>query len=96
MATIAYHVLTANPRQPTTTAAMYRDIAHAVYKRGESAMDSYEFPSWAIIVFLVNIVVFLPLLLLVSSTPFSLKMLAFPARDQHETSTKNRLANSSL
>ncbi|KAI1657887.1 hypothetical protein F4813DRAFT_358288 [Daldinia decipiens] len=44
---------------------MYRDIAHAVYKRGESSMGGYEMPGWGWGLILLDIIVFLPLFMTV-------------------------------
>ncbi|KAH9891414.1 putative ubiquitin conjugating enzyme [Xylariomycetidae sp. FL2044] len=44
---------------------MYRDIAHAVYKRGEASMDRYEMPGWAWGIFVLDFIVFLPLVAMV-------------------------------
>ncbi|CAJ2514198.1 Uu.00g023170.m01.CDS01 [Anthostomella pinea] len=45
---------------------MYRDIVHAVYKRGEASMGEYQMPGWAWAIFFADMLVFLPLFLLVS------------------------------
>ncbi|KAI0109930.1 hypothetical protein F4814DRAFT_441356 [Daldinia grandis] len=47
---------------------MYRDIAHAVYKRGESSMGGYEMPGWGWGLILLDIIVFLPLFMTVNYT----------------------------
>jgi hypothetical protein len=47
---------------------MYRDIAHAVYKRGEAHFEGYQLPSWSIWLVLLDFVIFLPLMLLVNYT----------------------------
>lgn len=47
---------------------MYRDIAHAVYKRGETTMEGYEIPSWAWGLILLNFLVFIPLCLMLNYT----------------------------
>lgn len=44
---------------------MYRDIAHAVYKRGESSMGGYEMPGWGWGLIVMDIILFMPLVLLV-------------------------------
>ncbi|KAI1503679.1 putative ubiquitin conjugating enzyme [Biscogniauxia marginata] len=45
---------------------MYRDIAHAVYKRGESSINGYQVPGWAWGVLLLDFIVFLPFFLVVN------------------------------
>ncbi|KAI2471044.1 hypothetical protein F4781DRAFT_388553 [Annulohypoxylon bovei var. microspora] len=45
---------------------MYRDIAHAVYKRGEESMGNYEMPGWGLGLTFLDILVFLPLVLMVN------------------------------
>ncbi|KAI2621391.1 hypothetical protein GGS26DRAFT_569005 [Hypomontagnella submonticulosa] len=45
---------------------MYRDIAHAVYKRGEASMGNYELPGWTWAIVLLDIIVFLPLFVMVN------------------------------
>ncbi|KAI2777357.1 hypothetical protein F4815DRAFT_495423 [Daldinia loculata] len=47
---------------------MYRDIAHAVYKRGESSIGGYEMPGWGWGLILLDIIVFLPLFMTVNYT----------------------------
>ncbi|RYP03384.1 hypothetical protein DL765_010519 [Monosporascus sp. GIB2] len=47
---------------------MYRDIAHAVYRRGEASMDGYQLPGWGWGLLLLDIIVFLPAILVVSYT----------------------------
>ncbi|RYP81074.1 hypothetical protein DL770_005985 [Monosporascus sp. CRB-9-2] len=47
---------------------MYRDIAHAVYRRGETAMNGYELPGWGWGLLILDIIVFLPAILVVSYT----------------------------
>ncbi|KAI5868303.1 hypothetical protein GGS23DRAFT_544856 [Durotheca rogersii] len=47
---------------------MYRDLAHAVYKRGESATNGYEVPAWGWGVLLLDIVLFFPFILIVNYT----------------------------
>ncbi|KAI1470258.1 uncharacterized protein F4812DRAFT_456263 [Daldinia caldariorum] len=42
---------------------MYRDIAHAVYKRGEASVGGHEMPGWGWAFVLLDIIVFLPLFL---------------------------------
>ena len=44
---------------------MYRDIAHAVYKRGEASMNNYEVPGWTWGIVLLDILIFLPLVVMV-------------------------------
>ena len=44
---------------------MYRDIAHAVYKRGESSMEGYQMPGWAWIIVALDLLIFVPLILVV-------------------------------
>lgn len=55
---------------------MYRDIAHAVYKRGESQMDGYEMPGWGWGLLILDVIIFLPLVLMVQ------RLLASHLRDQ--------------
>ncbi|KAI1377581.1 hypothetical protein F4677DRAFT_414861 [Hypoxylon crocopeplum] len=45
---------------------MYRDIAHAVYKRGEDSMAGYQMPGWGWGLLVLDILVFLPLILTVN------------------------------
>ncbi|KAI0840692.1 hypothetical protein F5Y06DRAFT_308504 [Hypoxylon sp. FL0890] len=45
---------------------MYRDIAHAVYKRGESSIGNYEMPAWGWGIFFLDFLLFLPLVLIVN------------------------------
>ncbi|KAI1386566.1 uncharacterized protein F4822DRAFT_320101 [Hypoxylon trugodes] len=45
---------------------MYRDIAHAVYRRGQDSMDGYEMPGWGWAFVVLDILIFLPLVLLVN------------------------------
>ncbi|KAI0387709.1 hypothetical protein F5Y04DRAFT_240811, partial [Hypomontagnella monticulosa] len=45
---------------------MYRDIAHAVYKRGEASMNNYEVPGWTWGIVLLDILIFLPLVVMVN------------------------------
>lgn len=45
---------------------MYRDIAHAVYKRGQDSMGNYEMPGWGLGLIFLDILLFLPLVLLVN------------------------------
>ncbi|KAI0022395.1 putative ubiquitin conjugating enzyme [Xylariomycetidae sp. FL0641] len=47
---------------------MYRDLAYAVYKRGEDPMNSYEIPGWAIFLLFLDLIVFLPILIFLSYT----------------------------
>ncbi|RYP47475.1 hypothetical protein DL768_006447 [Monosporascus sp. mg162] len=47
---------------------MYRDIAHAVYRRGETSMDGYQLPGWGWGLFILDIIVFLPAMLVVYYT----------------------------
>ncbi|RYP30375.1 hypothetical protein DL767_006283 [Monosporascus sp. MG133] len=47
---------------------MYRDIAHAVYRRGEASMGGYELPGWGWGLLILDIIVFLPAILVVSYT----------------------------
>ncbi|RYO95831.1 hypothetical protein DL764_007583 [Monosporascus ibericus] len=47
---------------------MYRDIAHAVYRRGEASMDGYQLPGWGWGLLFLDIIVFLPAILVVSYT----------------------------
>jgi len=47
---------------------MYRDIAHAVYKRGQDHVEGYELPSWTWALVLANIVVFLPVMMMMNYT----------------------------
>ncbi|KAI8964378.1 hypothetical protein F5Y11DRAFT_316136 [Daldinia sp. FL1419] len=42
---------------------MYRDIAHAIYKRGESTVGGHEMPGWGWGLVLADLIVFLPLFL---------------------------------
>ncbi|KAI1334018.1 putative ubiquitin conjugating enzyme [Xylariaceae sp. FL0016] len=44
---------------------MYQDIAHAVYKRGESTVNGYEMPGWAWALLFLDILLFLPAFLTV-------------------------------
>ncbi|OTB06421.1 hypothetical protein M426DRAFT_318832 [Hypoxylon sp. CI-4A] len=44
---------------------MYREIAHAVYKRGEAQMN-YELPSWGWALVVLDILLFMPLVLMVN------------------------------
>ncbi|KAI1416792.1 hypothetical protein F5Y13DRAFT_100634 [Hypoxylon sp. FL1857] len=45
---------------------MYRDIAHAVYKRGEASMGNYEMPAWGWGILFLDLLLFLPLILIVN------------------------------
>ncbi|KAI1134362.1 hypothetical protein F5Y05DRAFT_398438 [Hypoxylon sp. FL0543] len=54
---------------------MYRDIAHAVYKRGESSIGNYEMPAWGWGILFLDFLLFLPLMLIVN---YSLRHV-FPA-----------------
>ncbi|XXG98353.1 hypothetical protein Hte_004676 [Hypoxylon texense] len=45
---------------------MYRDIAHAVYKRGESQMSGYQMPGWGYGLLILDVLIFLPLFLMVN------------------------------
>ncbi|KAK6957607.1 hypothetical protein Daesc_000394 [Daldinia eschscholtzii] len=45
---------------------MYRDIAHAVYKRGEAAVGGHEMPGWGWAFVLLDIIIFFPLFLTVN------------------------------
>ncbi|KAI1458007.1 hypothetical protein F4805DRAFT_426246 [Annulohypoxylon moriforme] len=45
---------------------MYRDIAHAVYKRGQDSMGNYEMPGWGLGLIFLDILLFLPLVLVVN------------------------------
>ncbi|KAI1092719.1 hypothetical protein F5B19DRAFT_453286 [Rostrohypoxylon terebratum] len=45
---------------------MYRDIAHAVYKRGQESMGRYEMPGWGLGLIFLDILLFMPLILLVN------------------------------
>ncbi|KAI2620029.1 hypothetical protein GGR54DRAFT_639795 [Hypoxylon sp. NC1633] len=45
---------------------MYRDIAHAVYKRGEDSMAGYQMPAWGWGIIVLDIIVFLPLMMMVN------------------------------
>ncbi|RYP79342.1 hypothetical protein DL769_003023 [Monosporascus sp. CRB-8-3] len=47
---------------------MYRDIAHAVYRRGEASMDGYQLPGWGWGLLILDIIIFLPAILVVSYT----------------------------
>ncbi|KAI0161129.1 hypothetical protein GGR52DRAFT_562985, partial [Hypoxylon sp. FL1284] len=41
---------------------MYRDIAHAIYKRGESQVNGYEMPGWGWGLIFLDFLLFLPLI----------------------------------
>ncbi|KAI6086194.1 hypothetical protein F4821DRAFT_260282 [Hypoxylon rubiginosum] len=45
---------------------MYRDIAHAVYKRGEEQVVGNEIPSWGLGLLFLDVLIFLPLVLMVN------------------------------
>ncbi|KAI1636534.1 putative ubiquitin conjugating enzyme [Biscogniauxia mediterranea] len=45
---------------------MYRDIATAVYKRGEASMNGYQMPGWAWGVFFLDFILFFPFFLVVN------------------------------
>ncbi|KAI1211049.1 uncharacterized protein F4807DRAFT_421343 [Annulohypoxylon truncatum] len=45
---------------------MYHDIAHAVYKRGQDSMGNYEMPGWGLGLIFLDILIFLPLVLVVN------------------------------
>ncbi|KAI1103983.1 hypothetical protein F4804DRAFT_308726 [Jackrogersella minutella] len=45
---------------------MYRDIAHAVYRRGEESMGNYQMPGWGWAFIFLDILVFMPLVLTVN------------------------------
>ncbi|KAI5925244.1 putative ubiquitin conjugating enzyme [Camillea tinctor] len=47
---------------------MYRDLASAVYKRGEASMNGYQVPGWAWGVLFLDFIVFLPFFLVVNYT----------------------------
>jgi hypothetical protein len=55
---------------------MYRDIAHAVYKRGEATMQGYELPAWGWGLILLDFIVFIPLVLIVSAPYIPVELLA--------------------
>ncbi|KAI1399365.1 hypothetical protein F4819DRAFT_465473 [Hypoxylon fuscum] len=55
-------------REEQASPKMYRDIAHAVYKRGESQMDGYEMPGWGWGLLFLDILLFLPLVMMVNYT----------------------------
>lgn len=50
---------------------MYRDIAHAVYKRGEEQVVGNEIPSWGLGLLFLDVLIFLPLVLMVRWLPAS-------------------------
>ncbi|KAI0889122.1 uncharacterized protein GGS22DRAFT_153187 [Annulohypoxylon maeteangense] len=45
---------------------MYRDIAHAVYRRGQDSMENYEMPGWGLGLIFLDVLIFLPLVLMVN------------------------------
>lgn len=47
---------------------MYRELAHAVYRRGDAVAGGYDIPSWGWGVAFVDILVFLPVILVLSYT----------------------------
>lgn len=49
---------------------MYRELAHVVYKRGEATIGGYELPPWGWGILMLDFLVFLPLLLVVSTDCF--------------------------
>jgi len=50
---------------------MYRELAHAVYRRGDTVAGGYDIPPWGWGVFFVDFLVFLPLILVVSPVAIS-------------------------
>lgn len=44
---------------------MYREVAHAVYRRGESHLASYELPAWGFGLFVLDLIIFLPVIIMV-------------------------------
>ncbi|KAI2629499.1 ubiquitin carrier protein [Xylaria nigripes] len=47
---------------------MYHDIATIIYKRGDTSVDGYQMPQWALVIFILNIIFLLPLYLIISYT----------------------------
>ncbi|KAL7627822.1 hypothetical protein AAE478_002017 [Parahypoxylon ruwenzoriense] len=45
---------------------MYRDIAHAVYKRGEASINEYQIPGWGWGILALDLIIFLPFILLIN------------------------------
>lgn len=44
---------------------MYREVAHAVYRRGEATMGGYELPGWGWGLLVLDVIIFLPFLMMV-------------------------------
>lgn len=44
---------------------MYREVAHAVYRRGEATMGGYELPGWGWGLLALDVIIFLPVILVV-------------------------------
>lgn len=47
---------------------MYREVAHAVYRRGEATMGGYELPGWGWGLLVLDVIIFLPFLMMISYT----------------------------